>query len=173
MGKISPIFNKKDSLYLNSVFDYTEADIKDVKVLKNDFFEHALYDSFNFLNSNMISNIATAISNSKCINIVYENNYNRINEFINQLLKLGFYVNIVNSEKSSLDLFYIHIDVNEKGETNVKLVLEKDYVKISNKKNSKGSDLLWARSSLDVPLEKKLKIFFDCIYMNILARKVL
>ena len=88
-------------------------------------------------------------------------------------MKLGIFVECYSSIKEN-NIFIINLDLLDNEKYNISLNFNENSIIISNKENYSGINLIWAQSNLfEISLEKKLEVFFDCIYMNVLARKVL
>lgn len=168
MGKISPIVDEK-IFFINKkklIFDNTD--------FKNESINCSLHDSFNFLNLKIINKISNLILESQKINIICVGEFQKnVSDFADKLLKLGIFVECYSSIKEN-NIFIINLDLLDNEKYNISLNFNENSIIISNKENYSGINLIWAQSNLfEISLEKKLEVFFDCIYMNVLARKVL
>lgn len=175
MRKISPTLGSKSSLVQENLLDYQEYS-RQLAAKKSKFFMQSLHDSFNFLNLKTISNISKVLSHLDRINIICLSDLNEtVDDFMNKLTALKLFVGKDESKNNNEKSFTFFVDVLENETADIKLLFKEKSLIISNKKKAKGKKLLWAKSasSFDVTIKDKLEIFLNCIYMNILTRKIL
>lgn len=173
MGKISPVCINVDTKKNKSGLSKNK-----VKHIESELFERSLYDSFNFLNLELINKLANLILSFRYINIECLNSESQdVNNFISRLLKLKLHINNYHHDTKD-DVLSFHIDLKNEINCDMRIYFFEADARVlisNNTKDIKGLKLVWVRSkkSYNISIEQKLKILLNCIYMNVLAQKVL
>lgn len=172
------------------IFNPYCTEYKQIPKLDSTYNRQTLYDAINFLYSHFINTVSNLILNAKYVNVFCSKDVFEISsEFLKKLLSFGVCGSIycldttensleVNAEQNSL---FIFIDINN-DETSIFKLPQKGNSTVVIKNHNKHYSTNKLESTLSINLHKpqiknlsekdKFKIFLNCIYINILSKKL-